>query len=938
MTYAMPSKTKRWCLTILVGAILILGTLYYLQRIDKWMAYDDEGGYLYAAWRISLGEVPYRDFLTPQLPGFLYPGAAVLALFDYSVRAVRICMAVLTLATACLTFLTARRLWGDAVAVLTLPLLLVQQECFWAARFFRPEAPMLLWGSLGLYLFVLGYPQRNRLLLALSGLALALSMTSKLFGALYAAGIALFFVTVWITKRDWRDLLTSGLWVGIPFAVVIAATTALFLHLSPNFVADVLGHHVRQGSGTPWLQVVRKGLGLYRDFGVSQPVYNLLAALGIYTTLRSNRRLGWLVLCLLPTALSFLLITRGLQARHLSYLVPALAVLASHALVSSWRWATRSRGTLGLAASSIVVAAIVVLALWPHYLQNSWVASWEEHTTEKWVAYIQQNTKPDDVVVSDYPGINFFARRRTTPLAAGISRGAASSGQIQGGALIQEMIEHDAKMVLLNVAQGAHQFVRLQDYDIFKQYIQAHYHLVKREQYDYRLLEVYSAQDIWPGTVLSADLGHQLSLTGYDWLKREAAPGEDLQITLRWQSNAPMQEDYTVSLQLVDESQHKWGLGSKSLVDIDKETYWDQEGLERAVRIPTSQWPVGEATVETFEIPVDLATPPGQYRVLARVHTPGTWTGLPVFGVDGRRTGYDVEVGSATVLAADSQPEPGQLRLAATLDVAMAPDLVAMGHDLPEVEARPGDWLSFSIYWQALASQTQSYYLGLLLRAADGTATAASLPLVRADMPADRWKPGQILRGQYDLLVPAETPNGSYSLVARVMAGETIIGREITLRDIRVQGRQRSFAVPRLEHPLGATLGERVRILGYKVRPPDDSDSDVMVTVHWQAVQRMQIPWTVFVHLLDKDGTIWAQVDTQPLAGSYPTTAWLPDEIVSDSYRLTPKPGMPKGRYHLAIGMYDASTGLRLPISDACQATVIGDRIMLADVDLDGSR
>ncbi|HQZ72005.1 MAG TPA: hypothetical protein PK826_11855, partial [Anaerolineae bacterium] len=48
--------------------------LFYAWRLTGFLVNDDEGSYLYAAWRISRGELPYRDFLTPQLPGFLLPG------------------------------------------------------------------------------------------------------------------------------------------------------------------------------------------------------------------------------------------------------------------------------------------------------------------------------------------------------------------------------------------------------------------------------------------------------------------------------------------------------------------------------------------------------------------------------------------------------------------------------------------------------------------------------------------------------------------------------------------------------------------------------------------------------------------------------------------------------------------------------------------------
>ncbi|NLX37257.1 MAG: phospholipid carrier-dependent glycosyltransferase, partial [Chloroflexi bacterium] len=179
-------------MALLVVAIVLAAGAYYADRLTQWLAYDDEGGYLYAAWRISLGEAPYRDFMTPQLPLFLYPGAAVLSLTRCSVYAARFSMIIYTIAAALLAGWAAWQLWGHLAGLLTLVLTLVHQEIFWAARFFRPEAPMLFWGMLGLALFVYSYAHRKRLGLMGAGLALALATMSKLFGALMMAGVVLF--------------------------------------------------------------------------------------------------------------------------------------------------------------------------------------------------------------------------------------------------------------------------------------------------------------------------------------------------------------------------------------------------------------------------------------------------------------------------------------------------------------------------------------------------------------------------------------------------------------------------------------------------------------------------------------------------------------------------------------------------------------------------
>lgn len=916
-------------LFMLVAALLLVfGVLYYTQRLVQWQAYDDEGGYLYAAWRISLGEMPYRDFLTPQLPLFLYPGAAVLALTAYSVWAARFAMTVLTLGAAILCVATARRLWGAAAALLALPLLLVQRDIFWAARFFRPEAPMLCWGLLGLWLFSVAYPTRRKGLLCLAGISLGLSILSKLFGALYILGLALFLLTEGMRRRDWRDMWTTGLWLGAPCLILVALATLLFSALEPGFVAAVLGHHLRQGSGTPLPEVLRKGLGLYRDAARGQPVFMALAGVGAVLTLRERgmgRFLAWQV----PTALVFLLMTRDLQERHLTYLMPSLAALAGLALAWLGGWLRRGRlPTLRRIVAAAVLFGLMLLALWPHWRYNAWVTGWEEHDTAWWSEYLQRETAPGAYIMSDYPGLNFAALRPTTPTAAGISRGAAKSGQITGAQLTQEIEDYDVQMVLVNVAQGAHQFVLLNDYDAFKHYVQTHFHLVDRHVYDYRLMEIYQRADRWDGERRTDVFGAQLALTGLRWKDAAVEPGESLQVYLRWQKVGPTPADYAVGLRLVDEQGHVRGLGSKPLVDIDRETYWDEHGLEQAVLIPTSQWPNAEATFDLYQLPVDLATPPGPYRVLLRLHPVDAWAGIPLLDEGGTPRGYDLDLGIVQVLPASVPLDAAKLPMQAHLDLDMTPSLRLEGHTLPTVALRPGDRFTTSIFWSASSQPDTAYRLRLTLRDRQHVWAEEITDLAGPHYPTTAWRAGEVLLGLHDLTVPREAPSGEYDLVAELLDGEQGISSH-TLGRLTVISRPRQFDAPTMEHADGARWDPGIGLLGCDLQA---DGAEMALTLHWQAQAMMDTSYTVFVHLLDETGRIWAQADSLPVGGDYPTTSWLPGQVVSDAYRLIPQEGAPLGEYHLAVGWYDLETGLRLPVYDAEGHRQPDDRLLLGSI------
>jgi hypothetical protein len=935
-----------FCRYIIALSLLILGAAYYLDRIAQWFAYDDEGGYLYAAWRIGAGELPYRDFLTPKLPVFLYPGALVLKLTDNSVLAIRCLGALLTLASVALLYFTLRRLWGDRVALLAMVPCLIQRNVFFAARFFRPEAPMLFWDALGLYLFVRATTgsrpySHYRWGLAASGVAFALATLANLFGSLPLLGCFLLLASRAWRERRWGQEVRKVLWMGVPFALLGGATAGFFLPLAPNFLNAVLGHHLRQGRQLTHWQVVLKGLKLYWIHCRAQPVLMFLALVGIIRSLRARSHLASTFVWQLPTALAFLFVSRDLQARHLVYLVPSLTALAAIGLDPIW--GSHHHGWRALVWRSALITLLLGAALYPSWRDNRGVASWWERDTQRMAAYIQAHTSPDDYVLSDYPGLNFFARRRTTPLAAGISRGAAKSGQIMGRDLIREMEVYDAQMVLLNVAQGAHQLTNLLDYPDFKRYVQTHFHLAGRTTHDYRLLELYHRQDLWPGEIVEISFGGQLQLSGFQWARAEAPPGEELRVEMRWQSIQTMQADYLVTLTLHDEAGHLWGLGSKQLNDVDAQTYWDERGLEQAVPIPTSRWPVAETTVGAFELPVDLATPPGQYTALVRVHPMALWEGLPVRSAGGAASSFDYPLGRVRVLPAPRPPAMEDLEIARPYEADFGGGIRLLGWDVSSTDARPGDSLHLSLLWEAQRSMQADYEVRLwLIDELGQPGSEVRVPPAGSQYPTSQWRAEEVLRGQYDLTVDAATQAGTYSLALGLLgeSGQRMQISDLSLGTLTVSGRQRLFELPpAVQHPVQAELGEQIRLLGYDLPQRDVSPGDVVpLTLYWQALRRMDTSYTVFTHLLDDQSRIWGQQDNLPVQGTYPTTGWLPGEVIVDQYQIPVRHDALSGRYQIEIGVYDAATGIRLPAVDSAEQALLGDHLLLEEVVAIGER
>jgi hypothetical protein len=93
----------------------------------------------------------------------------------------------------------------------------------------------------------------------------------------------------------------------------------------------------------------------------------------------------------------------------------------------------------------------------------------------------------------------------------------------------------------------------------------------------------------------------------------------------------------------------------------------------------------------------------------------------------------------------------------------------------------------------------------------------------------------------------------------------------------------------------------------------------------------METSYTVFTHLIDESGGIWGQKDNLPVDRTYPTTEWRVGEIVTDKYEMEVNPATVPGEYTLEVGMYEWTSGERLPVlSEEGQAE--DNRVLLGTV------
>ena len=147
----------------------------------------------------------------------------------------------------------------------------------------------------------------------------------------------------------------------------------------------------------------------------------------------------------------------------------------------------------------------------------------------------------------------------------------------------------------------------------------------------------------------------------------------------------------------------------------------------------------------------------------------------------------------------------------------------------------------------------------------------------------------------------------------------------MVLGQFEVEALPRDFAEPVPAHPLDVRFGDVIRLLGF-----DLAADATEVTLYWQAEQRMDASYKVFVHLMDPaTGEIAAQVDAVPRQWTYPTNWWEEGEVVSDTIPL-PSTQLPTGRFDLTVGLYHPESGIRLPVR-LDQGLIVGDSLVLTE-------
>lgn len=283
------------------------------------------------------------------------------------------------------------------------------------------------------------------------------------------------------------------------------------------------------------------------------------------------------------------------------------------------------------------------------------------------------------------------------------------------------------------------------------------------------------------GPVLDYRWGHEVALVGYRLERAVLAPGEELDLTLYWRALRPFPGPRSASVQVLRDGGYK-------IAQVD---------------LPLNLEP-GEVWADHRRMPLATDAPPGVYEIGIAVYDPTSGGALPVYE-HGRALPagrllplWEVRVTEPPPYAGDVQ-NPGEIRA----DVRFGDIIHLTGYTLSSYQARPGDWITVTLYWELLNPVDRPlngfvHLLGTTVNPATG-----NLLWGQADrqLPVNWWEAGKVYEDAYPFQIAPDAPAGEYRLEVGwwdpytweryppdVVGGEAVLSEwnSVLLRSIRI--------------------------------------------------------------------------------------------------------------------------------------------------------
>jgi hypothetical protein len=243
----------------------------------------------------------------------------------------------------------------------------------------------------------------------------------------------------------------------------------------------------------------------------------------------------------------------------------------------------------------------------------------------------------------------------------------------------------------------------------------------------------------------------------------------------------------------------------------------------------------------------------------------------------------------------------------------------------------PGGALEVDVAWGTIDALDQEFDVVVSLVDDSGIVQQSERFSLSPVWPTNQWPANSVVWGYYPLEVSNSIPAGEYTISLSLLDPEVgrTQGESLSMQALRVQTETCNLAEVAEAKDLNAVFGDQLRLLEYETQRTEDRQN---VTLYWRSERRMDADYKVFVHIFEPaTGIPVAQDDTMPHRSAYPTTFWWPGETVKDVISI-PLDDVPPGVYGIAVGVYEPSTGERLPLVKSQGQLIPDGRLVLDEI------
>jgi hypothetical protein len=276
-------------------------------------------------------------------------------------------------------------------------------------------------------------------------------------------------------------------------------------------------------------------------------------------------------------------------------------------------------------------------------------------------------------------------------------------------------------------------------------------------------------------------------------------------------------------------------------------------------------------------------------------------------------------------------------------NVYLGRTILLLGYSAKSQTVDVGSEMEVTLYWKATSWPEGDFKVFLELRDARGAVVGrvSSVP-GDGECPTRIWQPGEVISDVHVVDVGRGRTGGPYRLAVSVGdekgnrlspfddVGSSFSGDEVVL-NLSTVDIERGSEVPAPQYLQTAILGDAVEFMGYDMMKGEIGVGEsVGVTLYWRCLKEMTTSYTVFTHVIGGDGEILGQQDSIPMGGRRPTVGWLVREVIADHHTIRLQDEVSSGNYRVALGMYDVTTGQRLPVADTTGRRTDSDSVLLS--------